>query len=47
METQVLVYVDLTGTPVLVGRLWARVRKGRQSATFEYDQLWLKSGERF
>jgi len=47
METQVLVYVDLTGTPVLVGRLWARVRKGRQSATFEYDQHWLQSADRF
>ncbi|MCP3662688.1 MAG: type II toxin-antitoxin system HipA family toxin [Gammaproteobacteria bacterium] len=47
METQVFVYVDLTGVPVLVGRLWARVRKGRQSATFEYDQDWLQSAEQF
>ncbi|MCU7890683.1 MAG: type II toxin-antitoxin system HipA family toxin, partial [Candidatus Thiodiazotropha sp. (ex Ustalcina ferruginea)] len=47
METQVFVYVDLTGVPVLVGRLWARARKGRQSATFEYDQDWLQSAEQF
>lgn len=47
MEPQVFVYVDLTGVPVLVGRLWARARKGRQSATFEYDPDWLQSAERF
>ena len=47
MEVDVLVYVDLAGAPVLVGRLWARVRKGRQSASFEYDQHWLQSADRF
>src|SRR5262249_23006719 len=31
----------------LVGRLWARARKGRESATFEYDRSWLKHPTRF
>lgn len=47
MEKEVLVYVDLKGSPRLVGRLWARMRKGRDSATFEYDKGWLADAERF
>ena len=47
MEAGLFVYVDLAGTPILAGRLWARVRKRRQSATFEYDQDWLQSADRF
>lgn len=47
METRVLVYVELAGVSILVGRLWARVRKGRESATFEYDSDWLKNTNRF
>ena len=47
METEVLVYVDIAGTPHLAGRLWARVRKGRESATFEYDSGWLEYADRF
>ena len=47
METEVLVYVDIGGTPHLAGRLWARVRKGRESATFEYDAGWLAYANRF
>jgi serine/threonine-protein kinase HipA len=47
MERQVLVYVDLEGVPQLVGRLWGRARKGRESATFEYDRGWLASVDRF
>ena len=41
MDTEALVYVDLEGQLVLVGRLWARMRKGRDSASFEYDEEWL------
>jgi serine/threonine-protein kinase HipA len=44
---EVFVYVDLEGTPHLVGRLWARIRKGTENATFEYDQTWLAHPERF
>ena len=47
METEVLVYVDIAGTPHLAGRLWARVRKSRESATFEYDPGWLEYADRF
>ena len=32
----VFVYVDLQGIPRLAGRLWTRLRKNRESATFEY-----------
>jgi len=35
MEKLVLVYADLRGTPTFVGRLWARQRRDRESATFE------------
>ena len=41
MDREVLVYVDLQGTPYLVGRLWARMRRDRENATFEYDKTWL------
>lgn len=47
METDVLVYLDIEGKPLLVGRLWAHVRKGRESATFEYDPSWLEYADRF
>src|SRR5262245_54583161 len=47
MNHEVLVYVDLRGTPHLVGRLWTRVRKDRESATFEYDRSWLAHPDRF
>ncbi len=41
MDKEALVYADLEGVLHLVGRLWARVRKNRESATFEYDEGWL------
>jgi serine/threonine-protein kinase HipA len=47
VDKEVLIYVDLQGTPHLVGRLWARMRKDRESATFEYDKNWLTHSERF
>src|SRR5215469_7903182 len=47
MDREVLVYVDLQGTPYLVGRLWARMRKDRENATFEYEKNWLAHPERF
>ena len=47
MEHQVYVYVDLNGAPRLTGRLWARTRKERESATFEYDKTWLAYRDRF
>lgn len=47
MDREVLVYVDLNGVPYLVGRLWARSRKNKEGATFEYDATWLDHRERF
>ena len=47
MEKHALVYVDLNGASHLVGQLWARMRKGRESATFEYDKAWLAHADRF
>jgi serine/threonine-protein kinase HipA len=47
MDREVLVYVDLDRRPHLVGRLWARARKDKESATFEYDKAWREQKERF
>src|SRR6188474_2957751 len=40
MERLVDVYLAIDGG-VRVGRLWARARSGRESASFEYDAAWL------
>src|SRR5215469_10048236 len=47
MDKEVFIYVDLNGVRHLVGRLWARMRKGSESATFEYDNEWLKNPAKF
>jgi serine/threonine-protein kinase HipA len=47
MDQQVFVYVDLDSTPHLVGRLWLHVRKRVESATFRYDEAWLRNPVRF
>lgn len=47
MDKEILVYVDLQGAPQLVGRLWARMRNDRESASFEYDKTWLTHLGRF
>lgn len=47
MEREVLTYVDLDGTAHRVGRLWARARGNRESATFEYDPAWLENPLKF
>lgn len=41
------VYVDLAGALHLVGRPWTASAKGRETATFEYDDAWLAAPERF
>src|ERR1700693_3471245 len=35
------------GVPHLMGRLWARTRKNKESATFEYEKAWLENPARF
>lgn len=47
METDVLVYMEIGGTSHLAGHLWGRVRKGRESATFEYATSWLAYASHF
>jgi len=47
MDPEILVYVDVRGVPLLAGRLWTHVRRGRESATFEYDRSWLGRAEKF
>ena len=47
MDREAFVYVDLQGTSHLVGRLWTRTRKERETATFQYDKSWLAHPERF
>lgn len=46
-DKHLLVHIDLEGEPRLVGRLWARSARGRESATFEYDAAWLGKLGRF
>ena len=46
-DRRLLVSVDIAGAPQLVGRLWARSRRGKESATFEYDETWLANPSRF
>src|SRR6267378_2151503 len=43
MDRELLVYIDLDNKPLLVGRLWTRLRKDKESATFEYDKQWLNN----
>ena len=47
MDELVYVYVGLGGAPEFCGRLWARARKGQESASFEYDEGWLRAANRF
>jgi serine/threonine-protein kinase HipA len=47
MERTVLAYLDIDGAPHLVGRLWARARGGKESASFEYSKAWLENPLKF
>src|ERR1700752_2065189 len=47
MDKEGLVCLDLGGVPRLAGRLWTRVRKNQESATFEYHAAWLEDTARF
>ena len=46
-SNEVIVSISLGGEDISVGRLWFHVRKGRESASFEYDNNWLKHPEKF
>lgn len=47
MDRELYVYADLAGQTYLVGRLWVRFVRSRESATFEYDPTWLENPARF
>jgi serine/threonine-protein kinase HipA len=47
INREIFVYVDIENAPVLVGRLWTHVRSGKETASFEYDENWIKSPYRF
>ena len=47
MKQGIFVYIDLSGSSHLVGRLWMRQVRGRESATFEYTPSWLAHPDRF
>jgi serine/threonine-protein kinase HipA len=47
VDREAFVYMDIAGVPILVGRLWSRIRKQRETGTFEYDAGWLKRPDRF
>jgi serine/threonine-protein kinase HipA len=47
MENDVFVYVDLADVAHRVGRLWTRVRKNKEGASFEYDDAWLNNPDKF
>ena len=44
---EIIVSITLNDETVLVGKLWSYFRKGRTSATFEYDKEWLSNPKRF
>jgi serine/threonine-protein kinase HipA len=41
MERDLEVHIDWQGETVFVGRLWSRGKGARETATFEYDRVWL------
>ena len=42
MDRELLVHIDIDREPVLVGRLWARERTGRETSSFVYDPTWIR-----
>ncbi|WP_024521034.1 hypothetical protein [Bradyrhizobium sp. Tv2a-2] len=46
-DRELLIYIDLEGMAHLAGRVGAGGRKGKESATFEYDAAWLSNRQRF
>jgi serine/threonine-protein kinase HipA len=47
LDRQTLVYIDLSGTTHLVGRVWTRARRDKEIATFEYERDWLSNPYHF
>lgn len=47
MEQKICVSIDLEDQTHIVGTLWARQNRGRESASFEYSKEWLENPKRF
>jgi serine/threonine-protein kinase HipA len=47
MAKEIFVHIDLRGQTIFVGRLWVHGGRSRQSASFEYDRAWSRSGYGF
>lgn len=47
MDHAILVFLDLEGRQIEVGRLWGHYRNRRESMSFEYDRNWLQHPKRF
>ena len=41
------VYIDTDGSPRLVGRLYVTAHRGRETATFQYDEAWIAGADSF
>lgn len=41
------VYLDTDGSPRLVGRLYVTAHRGRETATFQYDDAWIDGADSF
>lgn len=46
-EPAAVVYVELGSRTRLVGRLFVSAASGRETATFEYDEIWIDAKDRF
>lgn len=46
-ETLTYVYINLDGKDIPVGRLWSYFNNGKESASFKYDESWLKFPRNF
>ncbi|WP_240008344.1 type II toxin-antitoxin system HipA family toxin [Pseudaquidulcibacter saccharophilus] len=47
MEHKICVSIDLDDQTHIVGTLWARQNRGRESSSFEYSKEWLENPKRF
>ena len=47
MERELLVFMEMAGETVSVGKLWTRTRGARETASFEYDPSWLVRRDAF
>jgi len=46
-DKMVHVFVDINGFSNHVGQLWAHSSKGKDRASFKYDEIWLNNPDRF